>query len=169
MTNYAFRWPPELDQRLREMWPFYSLWAISREFHLSTRRIRERAKKLGLPIVAYRDMLSPSKEEWVRIAREKAVEAKVRPSDVMAGCRHKGAVLARWKAWEAVLRANPHYSIAGVARISGYDHTAILNGLNRLAGAKARETRKSRSSFRRRVVPVDNFPVGCEERPLPLA
>lgn len=158
MTNYAFRWSPELDQRLRDMWPFYGPDTISKALHLSARRVRERAKKLNLPTIPYREMLSPSKDEWVQIASQKAREARIRPSDVLAGCRYPAAVRARWEAWDEVLGLNPHYSIAGVARVSGFDHTTILNGLSRLRGAAARDTRDVRASGRRRVVPVDNFP-----------
>lgn len=159
MTNYQFRWPKELDDRLRELWPVSSLAEMSREFGLSTRRIKDRAKRLKLPIATYRERLTPSKAEWVEIASQIAREAKLRPSDVLAGCRYKKAVWARWRAWRAILEANPHYSVAGVARTSGHDHTTVLHGLQRLAGKNPRwETAGgSRALGRTHHSPVDNL------------
>lgn len=176
MTNYQFRWPKELDDRLRELWPVSSLAEMSREFGLSTRRIKDRAKRLKLPIATYRERLTPSKAEWVEIASQIAREAKLRPSDVLAGCRYKAAVRARWAAWKEVLDRNPNYSIAGLGRTSGHDHTTILHGLQRLSGISAPSMRKAsyRATCRRRLEvtamrPVDNFTASCEERPFQLA
>lgn len=74
----------------------------------------------------------PSREEWIAAATGAAKEARLRPGDVMAGCRLRAAVRARQKAWRHVLEAYPHVTVAGLARVSGFHWTSILHGLGRL-------------------------------------
>jgi hypothetical protein len=57
---------------------------------------------------------------------------------------------ARWKAWKDVLGQNPNYSIAGLGRVSGWNHASIIWGIRRLEGAPARARNPKRYKMNRR-------------------
>lgn len=134
-------WTDDMDARLKELWPTHSLATISFALGLSVARVRRRAvNDLHLSAPTLDRLYQPSKQDWIKAATDQAIKAKVRPSDVMAGSRTRAISFARWRAWKAVLDENPHVSIAGVARISGFDHTSVLNGIARLAGRESNYT-----------------------------
>lgn len=78
--------------------------------------------------------LAPPNRVWIAAARQAAREAGVRPSLVLGDCRSRNACRARWVAWKRILDGNPRYSIAGLARVAGWDHSSILYAMRRLAG-----------------------------------
>jgi hypothetical protein len=131
-----------MDARLAELCRTHTRKKIAEELGLHVWRLDARLTALGLKVCPYAAVLAPKKEEWIAVAREKALAAKVRPSDVMAGARYKKAVHARWAAWKAMQDRYPQYSIAGIARTSGWDHTTVLHSLKRLNGASAKSLRK---------------------------
>lgn len=88
--------------------------------------------RLKSPFKSRLDRYQPPKSEWVRIATEKANDASVCPVKVLAGVRASAYRVPRWRAWKAILESSPTYSIAGVARTSGFHHTSILSSLKRL-------------------------------------
>lgn len=147
------KWTPEEDATIRSLWGKLSTTHIARQTGFKRYRILARARRLNLEIVPFKDVLTPSKAEWVAIATQKAQEARVSPSLVMSGSKRKGARSARWEAWKAILEANPGYSIAGLGRVSGFDHTAILHAMKRLNGASAKSIRQPayRVSFHKNI------------------
>lgn len=73
----------------------------------------------------------PPVSAWLSAAHAAARETLTKPSDVLAGSTKGRCALARRIAWQAVLDAFPDVSIAGLARVSGFDHTSILSSLGR--------------------------------------
>lgn len=130
---------PEMDAILAAMWPNHTMNELSTALAISRDRVRTRARQMGLPKPSRAVLFAPSKLEWVTIATQKAREARVRPSDVMAGCGYRAAVYARWQAWRAVKALNPRYTLAGVARTSGFDHSTLVSAFRRLDGAATRK------------------------------
>ena len=135
-------WTPEMDAQLVDLCLTHTRKKIAEIMDIKCWRIDARLQFLGVKSRPYGDVLSPKKEEWIAVAREKAIAAKVRPSDVMAGARYKQAVHARWAAWKAMQDRYPQYSIAGIARTSGHDYTTVLHGLKRNSGVPAKSLRK---------------------------
>lgn len=134
-------WTPEMDAQLVELCHTHTRKKIAEKLGIYVWRLDSRLAALGLKVCPYAAVLAPKKEEWIAVAREHALAAKVRPSDVMAGARYKTAVAARWAAWQAMRERYPHYSIAGIARTSGHDWTTVLHGFKRLSGATAKSLR----------------------------
>lgn len=74
----------------------------------------------------------PPAEAWIAAAHAAARETLTEPSDVLGGSTKPRCALARRLAWKAVLADFSDCSVAGLARVSGFDHTAILYSLGRL-------------------------------------
>lgn len=85
----------------------------------------------GLASGKYAQRYEPSKQEWIAAATLAAQEGRVSPSDVMAGVIRPNITAARWRAWKALLEANPKLSVAGVARVSGFDHSSLLHSFRK--------------------------------------
>jgi len=77
--------------------------------------------------------MAPTREAWIRAATEAATEAGVCPVAVMAGVGTKAVQRARWAAWRAIMANDPSRSFLGLADVSGFHHTTILNALGRLS------------------------------------
>lgn len=92
-----------------------------------------RQRRVGKPSkVSRKERFQPTDEEWHRIASEEAAKANIRIAHVVGPSNVRAHAQARWRAWRRILDENPHCSIAGVARVSGWDHTSLLSGLKRL-------------------------------------
>ncbi len=141
-------WTDDMEAQLKAMWGCIMLKDISQAMGLSEERLRHRAKRLGLPLKPLRRLYEPTKAVWIDKASIRARELRQAPREVLAGAKGKKPSLARWRAWKDVLDEFPCCSIAGVARISGFDHTSVLHGLRRLGGAMLQDTRLSRASGR---------------------
>lgn len=88
--------------------------------------------------------VTPSRTTWIATAATVAREEGIPVGAIVGGGQTKPVWRARWKAWKAVLDKNADYSVAGLARISGWHHTTILSGLRRLnEPVKAKAKRKS--------------------------
>lgn len=74
----------------------------------------------------------PSRESWIDAATGAAAAFGLRPSDVLGGKLGAKYAKARSIAWQAVLEAFPKVSVAGLARVSGYNHTSILSSIGTL-------------------------------------
>ncbi len=82
--------------------------------------------------------IAPSKSAWLKAVEMASYDAWILPEWILDGRRHKRVVRARWAAWRYLRDMNPNYSVAGMARTTGYDHTTILWGLKRLAEGERR-------------------------------
>lgn len=131
-TGYYTKWTPEMDRTLTDLWGHRSRPSIGKDLGLPVGRVERRAKKLRLPRYRVGKPFEPTKQQWIDVATEKAHEAGVSAVRLMAGKSHKPITHARWRAFKAILERNPYLSIAGVARVAGFDHTTVLNGLKRL-------------------------------------
>lgn len=79
----------------------------------------------------YRTRRDPTKAEWVGFAARQADILRIPVCHVLAGRRYHAATRARALAWRAAIDAG-HWSIIGIARTSGFDHTTILTAMKRL-------------------------------------
>lgn len=136
-----------MDQALIGLWAERNLGVIAEKMGITVDRVSRRAKHLGLPKfkvkqrenakAAWRRRRWPSKEAWTEIAAEKAALCRVSPREVLCGALRRPAVHARWYAFQALFQRHPHVSLYGAAKISGFDHTAIMHGLKRLKQLEA--------------------------------
>ena len=67
----------------------------------------------------------PSKERWVKAVLANSEAMGVDPMTVLARSRGKMPTAVRWAAW-AELEAEGKYSVSGIAKTSGYDHTSVI-------------------------------------------
>lgn len=147
----AFRFTSEMDDKLIEMWSNHTIRELSTALGVSRYRVNVRGRELGLNKTLLAPLLAPTDQEWIDIATQKAREARVRPSDLMAGSRLPKVIAARWAAWQAIMALNPRYSLAGVGRTTGFDHTSIRHALLRAGGASAASLRSGRAPTRKCV------------------
>lgn len=109
---------------------------------------------------------TPSREEWTAMASQAGREWLVVASGILSGSQQPRMAKARAWAWKLILDQNPHYSIAGVARVSGFDHTTILTALRRLDGASNTEILISRATGRRPI--LRKLSTGVEQTEISL-
>lgn len=145
-------WTAEMDKAVKTMWYTHTTGQIGAFLGIHYWSVSKRAKLLGLPRHRNGGVYEPSKDQWVATATLEARKAGVDVTRVLAGGRCRPIVVARWKSWQALLDANPHVSIGGLARVSGFDHASILHGLARLSGAP----------------PLVRRPTGRRPRPAPV-
>ena len=98
-----------------------------------------RAHHLGVKFQRIREVNWPTPEIWIAAARAEAKEANVSVRAVLAGSRLKHHCVPRWRAWRRVLTDNPRFSVLGLARVSGWDHSSILHGLTRLSAVESQK------------------------------
>lgn len=80
--------------------------------------------------LAYRG--DPPRALWLALCYTEAAWACVSPVSVVGRAVRHGASEARWRVWRALSFLG--YSISGIARASGRDHTTVIYGLKRLEG-----------------------------------
>jgi hypothetical protein len=84
----------------------------------------------------------PPADVWINACRTEAALAGVGVKSVLMGHLSKPVVRVRWKAFARVLNENQYYTVIGLARTSGFDHTTILYGLARLRGERNRRSQR---------------------------
>jgi hypothetical protein len=156
------QWTTEMDDRLRALWGHWSIIAIGEAMGLSAHRVRTRARNLGLQHPGMRRILQPPARVWVDLVQKHAASLELAPRDVLEGNKCRAASLARWRAMQDILDMYPECSIAGLARITGFDRTGIMHGLRRLSGHDLSEVRRCRAVGR---VPKMRAPVLPEVAP----
>lgn len=127
-----FHWTPYWDAKLREIAPMMTAQEASDLLGVHRDTLVTRARRIGRPFPKVKTLNQPTSDEWIQAASVEAAQAGVRVGDVLAGDRRPGPCVARWRAWKRVLDSNPRYSIIGVARISGFDHSTIIVSQRRL-------------------------------------
>jgi hypothetical protein len=133
MTGKPWTYPER--KKLRELWHKMPSDEIGKILGRTSHAVRTYAHVLHLPHYSHgviAKFWEPTADEWLAIATKQAIAANVKPSKLLAGCRTKKACVARWKAWKEILASNDNYSIAGVARVAGYDHSSVIHGVRRL-------------------------------------
>lgn len=134
---FSTYWTPERDRELAYLGELHHLAGAARVMRLATQRVAARAKLLGLNILTQEQAATPTKGEWIYAATLEAIASCVAPVHILRGSRRRDHVHARWRAWRRLLNENPAYSVKGLSRVCGHDHTSILNGLWRLRKLEA--------------------------------
>lgn len=101
-----------------------------------------RLKKLKPVRPPRKERHEPPDVVWIAAATEAAREGRLSPGKVLSGDKQPKYCEARWRAWKSVLAIDPVYSVGGLARVSGWNHTSILAGLKRLKEIDASRTQE---------------------------
>ena len=126
-------WTAADDARLKVLASETHLAGAAREMGRRVENVWSRAYHLKIRALPRKVSWQPTDGEWIGVARAVAQDAQIEPALILGGSKLKRPVRARWKAWRKLLADYPEYSIAGLARTSGYHHTTILSGLRRLS------------------------------------
>lgn len=140
------------------LWGIYPATKIGRIMGLSPARVAGKAKRLELPDRPHRMLYEPRRADWIRVVSAHAKAQQLAPREVMAGRKFRPAVIARWRAFQQMLDEFPNMSMAGLGRVSGFDHTSILHGLRRINGKTAQETKHGKATGRRPALLSDSTP-----------
>lgn len=128
-----FNWTPFWDNQLRELAPKMTSNEAADLLGIHRDTLVCRARLIGRPFPKIKTLSHPTPDEWIQAATTEAAQAGVRVGDVLAGDRRRGPCVARWRAWKRVLDSNPRYSVIGLARTSGFDHSTLISALRRLS------------------------------------
>lgn len=134
---YSKLWTPVLDDVLRDLCSQTYVKEVGRRMEISHEEVRQRVKLLGIKPLTVAESQAPTQGEWIGTVSRLAAEARLHPSLILAGSKGKCHSMVRAKAWRAILDENPHYTVAGVARISGHDHSTLCVALKKLGAATA--------------------------------
>jgi len=126
-------WTPEMDATLLRMWPHARYLDMAKELNITIWYIKRHAKRLGLLEAPREDRTMPTFQEWHAIASETAQEFGLRPSTILGPAQTSRVCTVRWEAWRRLKASNPRFSLAGIGRTTGFDHTSVRYGLMRLA------------------------------------
>lgn len=144
-------WSSEEDELLRAMAPVSTMGALRRKFGRTYGAIKNRLKLLDIRATKAILLMTPTKAEWVACAEQAGKLMGVSPVKILAGVRDMRTVRARRRAFMFALKLNEKYSVAGVARVSGFHHTSVMYALRRHSGASVDEIRANG----RRVSPAE--------------
>lgn len=133
-------WSAEEDAFIRENWPTLTGRKIADALGLDAARVHRRVRQLGLANSARSARNQPPLALWLKVAREEAAKARVRPCDVIGGTLWRGGrkgrgpvVQARWNAWRRIKDEHPHYSMNGIAIVAGFDHSSLVHAFKQMA------------------------------------
>lgn len=130
-------WTEMHDQRFRYLANEYHLAAVAREMGIPSYTAWKHARRLKVKPLYRSETWTPTEGEWIGAATQAALEAGIYPQWVLGTGSTRRVSRARWKAWKMLLDSNPDFTLAGVGRASGYDHTSVRYGLRRLAQMEA--------------------------------
>lgn len=134
-------WTAAMDAELKVLWPKYSQREVAQRMGLYISSVQLRAKRLFLPKRTH--IHSNKRRRWQpsRAVIEQAYAAQAGPAaplnDMLVGSRRLSVSVARWRAFQTILRDHPEVSIAGLSRVAGFHHSSILHGLARLQELEA--------------------------------
>lgn len=134
---WSKHWTPAKDDELAYLGSIHHMAAIARIMRMPVRLVADRAKLLGLRILTQEQASEPTKGEWIHAATLEAIAAHIAPIHILRGSKLRYHAHARWRAWRRLLDENPDYSVKGLSRVCGTDHSSILNGLWRLKKMEA--------------------------------
>jgi hypothetical protein len=127
---------PEQDAKLAQLWftPMTIVQIAEAVGHRYTLTRNHAIFDLGLPGRGSNNKAKPrpTEEIWIEAATYHARSDRLKPAYVLGGRTYQRCVRARWRAWRDVLASNPKFSVLGLAQVSGFDHSTILNGLRKL-------------------------------------
>lgn len=85
--------------------------------------------------------LGCSPRKWKIVATEEALAAGLNPIQVLAGCKQRKFVEARWRAWRRLSAKG--YSYASIGAASSYNHTTVMHGCDHARQTARRERWKA--------------------------
>ena len=129
---FANGWTPAMDRQLISLCGETHMTDAARIMGINIERVQRRIKRLGIACLTLSESKTPTEGEWLGAATRAALASGINVKHVLSGSRQRAHVRARWRAWKALLDGNPQFSMKGVAAISGFDHTSVMNGLKRL-------------------------------------
>lgn len=129
---------------LSALWAKYDVATIARAIDRSPASVGIMATKVGLSRTSRHQ---PTKEEWRTVVSQEAYLAGVRVGVILADIRNHAACVARWRAWNRLKCLSTNYSLAGVGRCVGRDHTSIRSGLIRLQKLQSTQPREKRIRY----------------------
>lgn len=125
-------WTDEMDLALLSMWNTHTQAEIGAVVGRTQKNVYMRSRALGLVPKPKAPRNTPTFEEWHAVASEVAQERGLKASALMGHCHLRRSTEARWEAWRRIKAANPKYSLAGIGRASGFDHTSLVNAFRRM-------------------------------------
>lgn len=143
--------PPSYMQCLQELCQTHHVGAAARIMGVNVMTAYGRANRRGFNALNCATAVSPTDGEWIGAVKTEADLAGVDYRKVLAGARLPQIVFARWRAFQRILDEFPNYSIAGLARTSGFHHSSILYGVSRLAGMSPKRVGGAPSRMTSRV------------------
>lgn len=139
-----FHWTPFWEDQVREMSQTKTIGEAAAHLGILTSTLWDKGLSLGITFVPPKKAMQPEADVWIAAATKQANYLKVPLNQVLGYNPSRKASRARWKAWKAVLDSDPRYSIAGLARVSGFNHSSLMYGLSRLSGMTAKEASRSK-------------------------
>lgn len=151
-----FDWTPERTQIVRDNWAAHNgreiaamigadctCWIVWSKVAVLDLPRRPHIMRVGPPKPARKNRpqkrppkivrFTPTEQEWLEVATQVATERGLRPSLLMGGKIDPAYTAARWAAWRALKDRSPAYTLAGVGRVSGYDHSSLVNAFRQMA------------------------------------
>lgn len=123
-----------LNESIQELAGLHYPAQIARILGITVNQVYSRLKSMNVKALTFSEVTAPTHGEWIGAAMWAAATYGVNYRHIISGYGPRGVALARWRAFEKVLADRPDYSVAGLARTSGFHHSSILHGLARLAG-----------------------------------
>lgn len=143
---FSTYWNPARDAELAYLGEIHHLAGTARVMRVSSQKVAQRAKLLGLELLTQEQASTPTKGEWIGAATKEAIAACIAPIHVLRGSRVRTHIYARWRAWQRLLDENPNYCPKGIATVSGFDYSTVSNGLWRLRSVKERDRPNTNAS-----------------------
>jgi len=131
-ANFCSTWTPAMDKRLITLCQEMHMTAAAREMGIKIERVQRRVNRLGIPVMTLKETTTPTEGEWLGAAARASIQANIHVKHILSGSRIRSHVRARWAAWRALLDSNQQFSMKGVGEVSGFDHSSVMNGMQRL-------------------------------------
>lgn len=126
--------PQTYLQRLGELCVTLHVGAAARIMGVDAGGAYARAIRAKIELLPVAVATAPTDGEWIGAAMAEGELAGVNYKRILGGDRQAPVALARWKAFKRILDEYPNYSVAGLARTSGYHHSTVMYGIRRLEG-----------------------------------
>ncbi len=150
-----------INDQIRELAADHYPAQIARALGVSTNMINGRLKAMGIKPLSFIDATKPTDGEWIGAVMLISAKTGIPTRLILAGSRLQHVVEARWQAFRDLLDKHPEYSIAGLARTSGFHHSSILHGLHRLGSPPYQRGTQARSRASGRVMTNRAVVSGC--------
>lgn len=139
-----------INDQIRELAANHYSAQIASALNLTVSMVNGRLARMGIKPLSFIDATRPTDGEWIGVVQSVSEATGIAIGPILSGSRLRKVTHARWLAFKTILEAHPEYTIAGLARTSGFHHSSIMHGLSRLAGALPNHIEKSSRATKRR-------------------